>query len=165
MYQIGDVTFYNVYGICTVVGIEDREFHGQTQQYYILHSSHYPSMKLYHPVVSENSNLKKILSKEAALDLLNCFKEPAGEWNERSNTRIQQFKEILNSNGHIQIAQLINTLFRKKMELESEDKKLSPQYAQILQRISPILYEELSIALELPKETVAKKVDQLIRAN
>lgn len=165
MYQVGDIAFYNVYGICKIEGIEEREFHGQTQLYYILHSTHYPSMKLYHPVTSEKSNLKKILTEEAARSLLDCFKQPGGEWNEHSNTRMQQFKEILNSNGHVKIAELMNTLYRKKIELEGQDKKLSPQYSQILQKLMPILYEELSIALELPKETIENKIDTLVRTH
>ncbi|AWE08275.1 transcriptional regulator [Lysinibacillus sp. 2017] len=163
MYQVGDVTFYNVYGICKIEGIEEREFHGQTQLYYVLNSTHYPTMKLYHPVDSKNSNLKKVLSKDAALSLMECFTQPAGEWIEHSNTRMQQFKVTLNSNDHVQIAQLLNTLSRKKIQLETEDKKLSPQYLQILQKHSPILCEELAIALHLSKEVVQKKIDTFTR--
>lgn len=162
MYQIGDVTFYNAYGICTIDGIEEREFKGQIQQYYILHSTHYPSLTLYHPVNSTNSKLKKVLSSEAASSLVECFKQPATIWEDRPNTRTQKFKEILNSNDHVRIAQLMNTLCRKKIELEAIDKKLSPQDAQVLQRIAPILYDELSLALNISKEKVMDKIDTLV---
>lgn len=163
MYQIGDTTFYNAYGICTITGIEDRDFHGQTQPYYILHSTHYPTLTLYHPVNSENSQLKKVLSELEAIQLLNCFKEPASAWEDRANTRSQQSKAILNSQDHLQIAQLMNTLCRKKVELEAVDKKLSPQDAQVLQRIAPILYDELAIALNVTKEQMTARIDKLMQ--
>lgn len=162
MYQIGDVTFYNSYGICKISGIEEREFNGLTQPYYILHSTHYPTLTLYHPVHSENSKLKKVLTEEEALNLLDCFSEPASEWEDRANTRAQKFKNILNSNDHHQTAQVMNTLYRKKIDLEAQNKKLSPQDLQILQRIAPILYEELSISLDLSKEKIMKKIDALV---
>lgn len=163
MYQIGDVAFYNAYGICTITGIEDRDFHGEAQPYYILHSTHYPTLTLYHPVNSDNPQLKKVLSELEAVQLLNCFKQPASAWEERANTRSQQFKVILNSQDHLQIAQLMNTLCRKKVELEAQEKKLSPQDAQVLQRIAPILYDELATALNIKKEQMAKKIDQLMQ--
>lgn len=164
MYSIGDVAFYNAYGICTVQGIEEREFNGQTQPYYILQSTHYPTLTLYHPVNSDNPQLKKILSKQEALQLLDCFKQPASTWEERPNTRSQQFKEILNSQNHLRIAQLMNTICRKKNELESAEKKLAPQDMQTLQRIAPILYDELALALDLTKEQVTLKIEQFMTA-
>ena len=66
MYQIGDVAFYNAYGICTITGIEDREFNGEAQPYYVLHSTHYPTLTLYHPINTDNPQLKKMLSKTEA---------------------------------------------------------------------------------------------------
>ena len=164
MYKIGDVTFYNAYGICTIQGIEDREFNGQVQPYYILHSTHYPTLTLYHPVNSDNPQLKKMLSKQEALQLLDYFKQPASTWETRPNTRAQRFKDILNSQSHQKIAQLMNTICRKKVELEAQDKKLSPQDMQILQRIAPILYDELALALDLTKEQITVKIEKLMTA-
>lgn len=163
MYQIGDVAFYNAYGICTITGIEDREFNGEAQPYYVLHSTHYPTLTLYHPVNTDNPQLKKMLSETEATQLLDCFKQPASNWEDRPNTRTQQFKSILNSQDHLQIAQLMNTLSRKKNELEAQDKKLSPQDAQTLQRIAPILYDELAMALNVTKEQITAKIEKLMQ--
>lgn len=163
MFQIGDVAYYNAYGICTITGIEDREFNGEAQPYYILRSTHYPTLTLYHPVNTDNSQLKKVLSKEEATQLLDSFKQPASDWEDRANTRTQQFKAILNSRDHMQIAQLMNTLSRKKIALEAQDKKLSPQDTQVLQRITPILCDELALALGVSKEQMAAKIEKLMQ--
>ena len=63
------------------------------------------------------------------------------------------------------IAQMINTILRKKNELELEDKKLASQEMQILKQVTPLLHKELSVSLEITVEEVADKIEEIIRKN
>lgn len=162
MYSIGDITFYGINGLCKIKDIREETFKGEKQLYYILASTLYPSMTLYHPVNSENSKLQKVMSPELANEIIDVFKKEAGEWHERNAVRNQQFKTVIKSDDHLQIAQFLNTILRKQKELVELDKKLPAQDLQMAQQISLILYDELSIALKISKDQVSQKIQSLI---
>lgn len=162
MYAIGDTAFYGANGLCTIKDIREEKFNGQNQLYYILESTIYPSLTLYHPVNSEKSKLQKMISVDIAKKIIEVFKNPSSEWNERNAARTQKYKAIVKSVDHLEIAQFLNTLFRRQNELATQGKKLSSQDAQMVQQISPILFDELSLSLKIPKEKVVEKVHAII---
>jgi len=60
---------------------------------------------------------------------------------------------------------MVNTMLRKKHELARVDKKLPSQDAQNLLKVSPILYAELALSLDMTSEQIAKKIQELILQN
>ena len=165
MYAIGDITFYGINGLCKIKDIREETFKGETQLYYILQSTLYPSMTLYHPVHSENSKMQKVISPEMANQILDVFKNDAGEWPERNAVRSQQYKAVTESDDHLKIAQFLNTILRKQVELTELGKKLPAQDAQMAQQISTILYDELSISLKTSKDRISQQIQKLIETH
>jgi len=162
MFSIGDTVFYNAHGVCSIEDIKEQKFGTETKLYYILRSHHTTSVKLYHPVDPEKCKLKKMMTAERADELLRVFEEPADEWYERNTERNQNYQKALKSENHKEIAKMVNTLLRRQQELALEEKKLPSQDAQMLQRVLPILEEELSIALNIPHQEVAKLIEEKI---
>lgn len=162
MFNIGDTVFYNSHGVCVIEDIQERTFWGETKSYYILSSYHNAALKLYYPVEAAESQLNAVASKKKAELILEQFKNPAEPWYERLQERHQSFKKILKSNNHIQIAKMINTILRKKTELENQEKKLPSGDQQVLNQVQPILYKELAVSLDISVEVVIKEVEQLI---
>lgn len=160
MYEIGDTAFYGTNGICKIKDIKEAAFHGESQLYYVLESTLYPSLILYHPVHGENSKLHKIVTPELAQQILDVFKNPADEWPDRNTLRSQNFKAVVASDDHLRIAQFLNTILRKQLDLIKLDKKLAAQDTQMMQQISTILYDELAISLKVSKEEIAKQVER-----
>lgn len=163
MYKIGDLTFYKSHGICRVDGIMEQNFSGQPMLYYVLQSKIRPGVTLYHPVESKNSQLEKLLSHEEALEIMECFTNEPSEWNNRNTNRQRNYAEILASNDHLEAAQLMNTLLRKDLELQKEDKKITSQDSQILQQITTIILDILEIALKKPKADIEKEIHQKVQ--
>ncbi|MEK9197251.1 CarD family transcriptional regulator [Ureibacillus sp. 179-F W5.1 NHS] len=163
MFTIGDKVFYGAHGVCVIQDIQELSFSGQQKHYYVLHSYHDASIKLYHPVETEDSKLAPITSKKEAEGILEIFKNPPDVWQERMVDRSQHYQNILESKDHVQIAQMMNTILRKKNELEQDNKKLTNHDTQILKQVSPIFYEELAISLELSVEEVMKRVEETIQ--
>ncbi|MNP09038.1 hypothetical protein D3C76_1011280 [compost metagenome] len=60
---------------------------------------------------------------------------------------------------------MTNTILRKKIELENENKKLPSHDAEILNHVSPILYKELAISLDISTQEVTKKIERIIKEN
>lgn len=163
MFSIGDVVFYNAHGVCSIEDIKEQKFGTETKLYYILRSHHTTSITLYHPVNSTKSKLKKMMTVEQAQKLLKIFEQPTGEWSERNTDRNQNYQKTLNSDNHEEIAKMVNTLLRRQQELLLVDKKLPSQDAQMLQRVLPILEEELSISLKLSNQEVSKLIEEKIK--
>ncbi|MGN7476513.1 CarD family transcriptional regulator [Solibacillus silvestris] len=158
MYKIGDLTFYKSHGICRIDHIIEQNFSGKPMLYYVMQSKIRPGVVLYHPVESKNSQLEKILSHQEALHIMECFSNEPSEWNDRTTNRHRNHADILSTNNHLKSAQLMNTLLRKELELQKEDKKISSQDSQTLQQISAIILDVLEIALKQPKEDIEKEI-------
>jgi CarD family transcriptional regulator len=165
MYKIGDLTFYKSHGVCRVDQITEESFTGKPMLYYVLQSKLRPGVTFYHPVESKNSQLEKMLSNKDALQIVASFKNPANEWEERSTNRHRMHTETLNRNDHFEIAQLMNTLLRKQIELQQEEKKLGAQDVHVLQQISSMILEMLELALKKPKNVLEQQIQQNIMQN
>lgn len=165
MFSKGDTVFYGSHGVCAIEDIQDQTFSGVKKSYYILRSYRDASLKLFHPVETENPKLTPIASKEKAKIILDTFKNAPSHWPERVNERSQYYEEILENENHIQIAQMMNTILRKQIELEREDKKLTTIDLQMVKNVSSILYEELAISLEVSIDEVKDKIDKIILEN
>ena len=165
MYSIGEKVLYGVHGVCIIEDIQEQNFTGQKTPYYTLRSYQNESLQLYHPVECENSKLEPVISAETATEILDVFKKPASEWQDRPTSRNNSYRVAFNSSDHFEIAQMVNTMLRKKHELAREDKKLPSQDAQNLLKVSPILYAELALSLDMTSEQIAKKIEELILQN
>ncbi|HWK22960.1 MAG TPA: CarD family transcriptional regulator [Ureibacillus sp.] len=165
MFLIGDKVFYGVHGVCVIQDIKELTFSGKQKKYYILYSYHDASVKLYHPVETKDSKITAITSKEAAEVILETFKNPPDVWYSRMNERTQHYQKVIDSKDHIQIAQMINTIMRKKYELENEDKTLPAQDSQILEQVTALFSEELAISFNLTAKQVMEKVEEIIQSN
>lgn len=165
MFSIGDTVFYGANGVCSIEDITDQTFGGEAQSYYTLRSHLNPNVTLYYPVNAANTKLKEIMTKDKAKAVLQCFENAADPWNDKMTARNHSYQVIIKSQGHLEIAQMMNTLLRKKLELEAIDKKLPAQDTQILQNVSAILYEELATTLQTTATDISDKVDQIIQNN
>lgn len=162
MYSVGDRVFYGVHGVCIVQDIQEQSFLGQKKDYYVLSSIQNDSLQLYYPVHAKDSKLSSIISKVQSEQLLNVFKNAPDTWHDRATERHQLYQKILLSNEHAKVAQMINTIIRKKFELEQQDKKLPSQDAQTLAHVLSIFCEELAIGLEISSHEVSDKIEDII---
>ena len=165
MFSIGDTVFYGANGVCSIEDITERTFGGEMQPYYTLRSHHNSNVTLYYPVNAANSKLKKIMTKDKAKAVLQCFENAADPWNDKMTARNHSYQVAIKSGSHLEIAQMMNTLLRKKLELEAIEKKLPAQDTQVLQNVSAILYEELATTLKTTATAVSDQVDQIIQKN
>ncbi|MER1956278.1 MAG: CarD family transcriptional regulator [Solibacillus sp.] len=164
MYKIGDLTFYKSHGICQIDSIVEQNFTGTPMQYYVLQSKLRPGVTLYHPVESDNSQLERLITSEEAGKIMDTFANDANEWDDRNTNRQRFHNEILNRNNHLEIAQLMNTLLRKELALQQQDKKLASQDTQMLHQISMLIYDVLELALKQSKTQVQKQIMQKINS-
>lgn len=163
MFSIGDTVFYEEHGVCEIVDIKEQTFGGKTQNYYILESHQNDSLRLYHLVDSKHSKLAAIASKDIVTEILDTFKQPADEWSERAPERSKHYRAVIETNDPLQIAQMVNTILRKEIDLIAENKKLYSQEDQVLKRVFPNLCNEISFRLKISEKKVEKQIRQNIK--
>ncbi|MBT2681278.1 CarD family transcriptional regulator [Bacillus sp. ISL-35] len=164
MFSIGDMVIYSAHGICKIDDICEKTVLGVTRPYYVLHpmnDNHHLTLSV--PVHSDKVALHEMVHKEDAEEILDSFRNPGVDWNDKPNVRHNLFSNIVSNGDRMEIARLINTLMRKKIEAEQNEKKLYEQDRKILDTTQTILFKEIAIALNTTVERIHEHVTRLLK--
>lgn len=164
MFSIGDMVIYSAHGICKIDDICEKTVLGVTRPYYVLHpmnDNHQLTLSV--PVHSDKVALHEMVQKEDAREILDSFRYAGIDWNDKPNIRYNLFSKVVSNGDRIEIAGLINTLMRKKIEAEQNEKKLYEQDRKILDTIQSILFKEIAIALDTTVESIHEHVTGLLK--
>ncbi|MDY0409743.1 CarD family transcriptional regulator [Virgibacillus soli] len=164
MYKIDDLVIYSGHGICKVDDISEKTYAGVTRAYYVLSPIENDNqLTISTPVDNSKKMIQNLMDKDEAANILESFDSEGTDWIERPQLRSKVYHDILRSGIRSDIANVANTLLRKKHEIEMEGKKLSVQDGDILESIQDILFRELSIVLKTPYEKIIGKVEQSLK--
>lgn len=164
MYQIGDIVIYSAHGICEIVDISEMTILGKTRKYYVLHPiENKQNLTINAPVDQSKDAIQELIDQDEAYEILESFKESGMDWQEQANVRYNTFQKIVQNGDRKEIAKVINTLMRKKIELAANEKKLHQKDEKLLQQVQNILWKELSIALGISVKEIDKMIDERIK--
>jgi CarD family transcriptional regulator len=164
MYNIGDLVIYSAHGICKINDICDKTVSGITRSYYVLHpmdNKHHLTISI--PVNNDKVAILDLIQKEEAQEIIESFNYPGVEWYDKATLRFTIFSDILSTGDRKEIAKVINTLMRKKVEVELHEKKLNEQDRKLLMYSQNILFKELAISLNCSYEDINDMVIRLIK--
>jgi CarD family transcriptional regulator len=166
MYNIGDLVIYSAHGICKINDICEKTVSGITRNYYVLHPmDNKQHLTISIPVNNDKVAILDLIQKEEAQEILESFNYPGVEWYEKANERLTIFSDILSTGDRKEIAKVINTLMRKKIEVELHEKKLYEQDRKLLITSQNILFKELALSLNCFYEDINEMVIRLIKGN
>ncbi|GAA0303539.1 CarD family transcriptional regulator [Gracilibacillus halotolerans] len=163
MFNIGDLIIYSSHGICKIDDIQEKTISGVTRQYYILHPvASENHLTISAPVNNDQVIIKGLMNKEEALKVLETFDEEGIDWVDNANRRFNEFSGIVNKGNNKDIAQVANTLMRRRIELDKEEKRLYQKDEKLLEDIQQILFHEIALALDMTYESVDAMVNNQI---
>lgn len=165
MFKIDDLVVYSVHGICRVTDICEKTVLGDTKQYYILQpleDNH--NLTISAPVDNKKATIQSIVGKEDAKEIIDSFKDSGVEWYDKPNKRLNSYTSMIKSGDRNEIAKVVNTLMRRKIEVEKEDKKLNQQDLKLLKNIQTTFFKELSLALDTSVEKINRHILKLIKS-
>lgn len=166
MFNIGDLVIYSGHGICKIDDICEKTVSDLTRTYYVLHPmDNNQQLTISIPVNNDKVAILELVHKEASHEILESFKSPGVEWNDKANIRYNLYSDIISTGDRKEIAKVINTLMRKKIEVESHEKKLIEQDRKLLNNTQNILFKELAISLNTSFEEINELVISLIKGN
>ncbi|MCM3588815.1 CarD family transcriptional regulator [Mesobacillus maritimus] len=163
MFNIGDLIIYSGHGICKIDDICEKTISGITRMYYVLHPmENNPPLTISTPVNNDKVIMMNLLDQDEANEILESFKQPGVSWNDNANLRNTTYSDIVKSGNRKEIAKVVNTLFRKKLEAEQKDKKLYERDQKLLSTTQAILFKELAICLNISVDEVHDRILKLI---
>ncbi|WP_079504331.1 CarD family transcriptional regulator [Mesobacillus jeotgali] len=163
MFNIGDLVIYSAHGICKIDDICEKTVLGVTRPYYVLHpTDNNHQLTLSVPVHSDKVSLHEMVHKEDAQEILDSFKYPGIDWVDKPNVRQNLYSGIVNRGDRMEIARTINTLMRKKIEADQNEKKLYEQDRKLLNTIQSILFKELAIAFNTSVDRIEERITKYL---
>ncbi|WP_066072559.1 CarD family transcriptional regulator [Neobacillus soli] len=166
MFTIGDLIIYSAHGICRVDDICEKTVSGITRPYYVLHpmeNNH--QLTISTPVDNDKVVMLELIHQEEANEILKSFKYPGMEWVDNPNIRFKLYSDIISTGERKEIAIIVNTLMRKKIEAELHEKKLYEQDRKLLNTTQNILFKELALSLDTTFEEINELVIRLIHGD
>lgn len=156
MYQVNDLIVYGGYGVCKVTATDIREVAGTKMDcdYYAIRPMGENSV-IFAPSVGGKIPMRNVMSRAEAKALLDEIPEieplPATSYKEREKL----YKEIIKGVDNRALISLLKTLAIAK----TQNRNRKPNFAdsQYFRRAERMLYGELSVALNIPKETISQR--------
>lgn len=156
MFEVGDYTVHGSNGVCKVIEIGRLDINTSNKDkiFYTLQPVYTKGSKVYTPVDNERIVMRKILSKEEAIKLIDDIPNISMIWEENDKVRDEKFKEAMKKYDCREWIRIIKALYNRKQERISQGKKITHTDEKYLDTAEDFLYGELSIPLNIPKENM-----------
>ena len=152
MYKIDDYIMYSTTGVCKITDIKQGKlFNDVETEYYVL-CPVFDNNPSYIRVSVDNKKVKmrRILSENDVVSLIDNLPSLETKWINDNKLRCAKHKEYLLSGKCEEWAVLLKTLQEKKTEKNQENKTLSPTDEATMKSTEKLLFQEFSIALNIP---------------
>jgi len=161
MYQVGDLIVYGSTGVCTVEEISLRDPLKKDHLYYILRPL-FQNCVISTPVHNDKVSMRPVISGKEAECLIDRIPsiQVEGCYDKAMWKLSAYYESILKEHNCLQLVKLTMSIYAKKQDMEAHKRKLGAVDERFLHRAEDLLFEELSVALDIPKEDVPGYISQ-----
>ena len=174
MYGIGDLIVYEGSNcVCRIDGITKLDIEGadKNRLYYVLKPLRQDCV-IYNPVDNETAFMRPVITKDEAERLIDAIPEmKAMEINSRSEETnrflevreiAMQYEVIIKTRDCAKLLELTKSIYEKKQFLTEHNRKFGSVEATAMKRAEDMLFDEMSVALGIPKEGVQKYIEESV---
>lgn len=146
MPKTGDIVRYCQSGVCEIKEICQKDFAGESRDYYVLIPVYKPTSSVFVPCFNEQLTAKMVplLTKAQIHTIIQKAKETGTEWNKDFRKRSEASKAVLSSDDRLALLLLIKTICRHKKETLLEGKHIHTADDYILKDASQLLFSEIA---------------------
>jgi CarD family transcriptional regulator len=162
MFNKGDFIIYSGRGICRIDDICEKQQQGIMKSYYILHPVEDYKLKISISTDNDSVKMMELISEEEAEVILDSFKLPGIDWIDGDNERIEIYSDIVKTGNRKEIARIVNTLMKKKIEAEISGSRFIEKDKKLLAKIQNIFFAELAYSLNTTYEEINEKINSYI---
>jgi len=164
MYKVNDYIMYNTTGVCKVTDIKQGKLFTDVEtKYYVLHpvfENNASSIMI--SVDNTKVKMRRVISEDDVAALIDAFPTIETGWINDNKLRCAKHKEYLLSGRCEEWIKLFKTLQLKKSEKVEINKSLSPTDEATMRYAEKLLYQEFSIALNIPVNDVGDYIMQRV---
>lgn len=156
-FRVGDKVVYPHHGAAIIKSLEEKEFHGETKQYFILRLA-YGDLTLMVPADNtEEVGIRDVIARDELDKVFKVLKSkecrmPAN-WSRRFKTHVEK----LRSGDIYQVAEVVRNLSRREAE-----KGLSAGEKRMLTKARQILVSEVTFAANVDEAEAEKMLDKVL---
>lgn len=155
MYKIGDYVVYKR-EVCKISDIVNNYF-SSGKQYYIMHPIDDESLSINVPTDNKLGLLRNVISKEEAEELINkIYHISPIEVNDKMIDN--EYRNLMNSMQLEDLIKIIKTTYLRNDERIKNGKKAGDKDNNYFKKAEKILYNELSVSLNMSYEEVKEYV-------
>lgn len=158
MFKKGDFVVNTNNGICEISDIVTMNMSGTNKEYYMLIPITEPTAKVYLPVELATQRIRRAMSKEDALALIESIPEIDEAYIENEKEREKTYKDALNSHDPKRLVGIIKTLYLRKQERVEAGRKNTAVDERYFKLAENHLHNELAFALQIDKTSVKKMI-------
>lgn len=165
MFEKGDYIVYGSTGICVVEDITTMDLPGipRDRWYYVMSPYRQEGNKIFTPVDNPKMKLRRILTREEALALINEIPSIERIRIAEEKLREQKYKEYIRSCECKNWIKIMKTLYHRKQERVSQGKKETATDERYFKLAEDNLYTEFSISLDIPKQEIEGYITEKIK--
>ena len=156
MYNIGDLIIYSGEGVCRVEAVGEASVTGASKDrlYYTL-APLYRTGKIFAPV-DAGIFMRPVISRDEALDVIAKIPAAPAEVCDNRNIRFlsEHYQERMQRHDCLELVKLIKAVWSKRTIALKKGKKLGQIDERFMKRAEDMLYGELAVALDIPKDGV-----------
>lgn len=163
MYNVGDLLIYGSTGVCRVEELKEQVFPttGEKRLYYVL-SPLYEDCTISTPVDGGKVFIRPIISREEAESVIEHIPQIHAEIYHSRVTRelSEHYETILKSHDCNSLVELTMSIYAKKQKMLEQKRKFGSVDERFLKRAEDLLFGELAAALDIPKDSVQKYIEE-----
>ncbi|SET20214.1 CarD family transcriptional regulator [Salinibacillus kushneri] len=158
MFNIGDKIFYPMHGAGVIEAIEEKEFTGKKQLYYVMKIPT-QNMNVMIPKGKEDKlNLRKIVDSDKLQEMQTALTTDDDELNVHPNQRHRLYMEKIKSGDIIEEAKVIRDLTKI-----SRTKSLGTADKNMLSNAQQVLISELVMVKEIDENKAHEFLDEVMK--
>lgn len=165
--QIDEYVVYKTAGVCQVLAKESQSPDGQTEiLYYKIKPLNDTNSMYYIPVAAAEEKLRRLLSKEQVLELIDSMADSEDKetvWSDNRRERKEMYSQIMRGGDQHALVQMISTLYFRKQSSEASGKRFSSMDENAMKNAETLLLQEFGVVLGLEPEEVREYIDRRVK--
>ena len=131
--------------------------------FYVLEPVFEKASTVYMPVDNDKVVMRRIMNRDEAEELIDNITEIETVWVKEEKGREQMYKDAIRTYDCQSLVQIIKTLYMRRQSRIKEGKKVLSSDEQYLRKAEALLYSEMSVALNIPKEEVQEYISDAVK--
>ena len=157
MFKVGDMAVYPTQGVGVIEGIEDREYSGHSQKFYILRIVD-SDMKIMIPVANvSNVGMRQLIDQQRITGIFDALAEPSitgkiASWSRRQ----REYSDKLKTGDLLEVAHVLRDLYQI-----GTGKELSYGEKKVLEQARKLLVTEVALAEGAKEDQVVQRLENI----